>query len=72
MIEGMRQETLLAILRQERVHIYTGTREAVLRLKHPYQRDDTDAIMADTCYAKSGVMGMMKTKHKINRPSNRL
>jgi hypothetical protein len=30
MIEMARQETLLAVLRQERAHIYTDTREAVL------------------------------------------
>jgi hypothetical protein len=30
-----RQETLLAVLGQERTGTYTNTREAVLRLKHP-------------------------------------
>jgi hypothetical protein len=48
-----RQETLLAILGQERAPIYTSTREAVHTLKHPIRGiDKRQFIMMDTWHIK--------------------
>jgi hypothetical protein len=48
-----RQETLLAILGQERTPIYTSTREAVHALKHPIRGiDKRQSIMMDTQHIK--------------------
>jgi hypothetical protein len=56
-IESIGQETLLAVSWLERALIYSNTGEAVLRLKHPLEGDENDAIMADTSYTGSGMMG---------------
>jgi hypothetical protein len=56
-IESIGQETLLAVPWLERALIYSNTGEEVLRLKHPLEGDENDAIMVDTSYTGSGMMG---------------
>jgi hypothetical protein len=50
---GKRQETLLAVLGQERTPIYSSTREAVCTLKCPIRgKEIRQSIMMDTRYIK--------------------
>jgi hypothetical protein len=64
----VRQETLLAILWQERTSRRSSTREAVLRLMHPIRGIQMMPSRANTGYAD----GLINMKWGESRKSNRL
>ena len=50
-----RQETLLAVTGQVGDPLYSSTREAVLRLKHPIRGNRYETVhQMDTCYINDG------------------